>query len=399
MLCNRIKVALRVPLAAMFLLLIPRAISCDDASYEKCIDTGLLGHIRKCACLPKIKPIVIPPPRFNPPSFTLPTCGGFVCDGIVRMVDEAKAQAFGHALAVWMQESRNNAIGSAQPIPPEIRQPLRGYLIDDDAMNRVRFKVDDNGVVNLANDTFHFGAMFTGIDANAVTLVDLVIFRTADGANNPALWAHELTHVMQYRNWGVDNFGVRYARDANAVERPAYAAGDNYWTWRSQAGLVQQQVGTRRLQPSEQLAMRPLTNIQTQTTDLATTGNQSGQRTAVVEHQGAYLEWDGLRWFAVTSGDDLSFDEAVEVCTRHGMTLPAVEDLQTLRELDTGLARFCVQGEKCSVAGVLDFRGDAVWTDGPTKSSDRATAMFWETGGTIRPVKGITIGTLCIKHP
>ena len=42
------------------------------------------------------------------------------------------------------------------------------------------------------------------------------------------LWAHELAHVMQYADWGVDGFVERYLADASAVE---HAANDLAWEW------------------------------------------------------------------------------------------------------------------------------------------------------------------------
>jgi len=65
--------------------------------------------------------------------------------------------------------------------------------------------------------------MLQNPDVNAVTLVDIIVFRSQDDAlNNVALWAHELKHVQQYQQWGVGEFATRYTRDYNAVEAPAY---------------------------------------------------------------------------------------------------------------------------------------------------------------------------------
>jgi hypothetical protein len=65
--------------------------------------------------------------------------------------------------------------------------------------------------------------MLQNPDVNAVTLVDIIVFRNPDDAlNNAALWAHELKHVQQYLQWGVGEFAARYTRDYNAIEAPAY---------------------------------------------------------------------------------------------------------------------------------------------------------------------------------
>ena len=46
------------------------------------------------------------------------------------------------------------------------------------------------------------------------------------------LWAHELTHVMQYQRWGTDGFAARYVRDMNAVEKEARDNAARFKTWR-----------------------------------------------------------------------------------------------------------------------------------------------------------------------
>ena len=60
-------------------------------------------------------------------------------------------------------------------------------------------------------------------DVNAVTLIDTIIFRHAnDAEDNVALWAHELKHVQQYQELGVEAFARRYTRNYDDLEAPAY---------------------------------------------------------------------------------------------------------------------------------------------------------------------------------
>jgi hypothetical protein len=187
------------------------AAACPAGQYEQCV----LGA---CVCLPEI--------------------GGDVGRASEHLKKEFNGQVGGNALAIWIQQSHDTAIGTSQPIPPQIRQALTGY-IEDDILNRVRFKVGDNGILNLAGLTIAYGDRVFGSDVDAVTLIDLVVFRNENDAyNNPALWAHELTHVKQFRDSGVQDFSIRYARNSNDLEGPAYEVGNNYWSWRSQAGAA-----------------------------------------------------------------------------------------------------------------------------------------------------------------
>ncbi len=166
---------------------------------------------------------------------------------------EIAAQTGGAALEQWLSGSRNTAIGTSQPIPPQIRQALTGY-IENDILNRARFKVGDNGILNLAGLSIAYGDRIYGHEVQAVTLIDLIVFRNEwDAYNNPALWAHELTHVKQFRDWGTHDFSIRYARNSNGVEEPAYAVGNNYDAWKTNQIAYQ----TRSSQPQYQQVYNP----------------------------------------------------------------------------------------------------------------------------------------------
>jgi hypothetical protein len=132
----------------------------------------------------------------------------------------------GVALEIWINASHNSAAGGALPIPQNIRQFLTGYA-SDASMNSVRYKIGDNGVANAA------GVIERGGHVSAVTLIDVIVFLGPSEANDVALWAHELTHVDQYRDWGTKSFAVQYASDYNSVEAPAYAKGNGFRQWAS----------------------------------------------------------------------------------------------------------------------------------------------------------------------
>jgi hypothetical protein len=149
---------------------------------------------------------------------------GQVTQGIANALNELQASVLtGPTLERAIVESRNTAINGSMPIPPQIRQMLTGYA-SEDSMNRVRYKIGDSGLVNLARLLEQGGA------ASAVTLIDVVVFRGPSEAADPSIWAHELTHVDQYRDWGVHSFAVQYTRNWRSVEDPAYAKGSGFWT-------------------------------------------------------------------------------------------------------------------------------------------------------------------------
>ncbi|AYC35020.1 DUF4157 domain-containing protein [Pseudomonas cavernae] len=120
-------------------------------------------------------------------------------------------------LQEWLVQSRNSAAREGtQTIPLNIRSQLEQYY-ESRVLDAVRYKVGDSGELSAAR------TMLQNPEITAVTLIDIIVFRSEEDAlNNVALWAHELKHVQQYQDWGVQEFAIRYSRDYNAVEAPAY---------------------------------------------------------------------------------------------------------------------------------------------------------------------------------
>jgi hypothetical protein len=133
-------------------------------------------------------------------------------------------------LAQWIIESRQQILAAGtRPIPPQIIQGLEGYF-PTALLREVRYRSGGSTELSLPGLAFQYG------DAAAITLVDVVMFRSeADAQTDLKLWAHELTHVMQYRRWGTDGFAARYVADSNAVEREAYGNADRFVAWRNSA--------------------------------------------------------------------------------------------------------------------------------------------------------------------
>lgn len=121
----------------------------------------------------------------------------------------------------WLLQSREAAVrAGTEPIPLMIRAQLAPFY-DDSLLDEVRFRVGITDEMDAAT------VMLQNPDVQAVTLVDVVVFRNADAAaEDAALWAHELWHVQQYREWGTDGFAQRYTRNFQSVEGPAYEMGE-----------------------------------------------------------------------------------------------------------------------------------------------------------------------------
>lgn len=121
------------------------------------------------------------------------------------------------SLVFALQQARDEATANGtQPIPLHIRVQLEPWY-DFAVLDAARYRVGDEQQVSAAN------ALLQNPDVNAVTLIDTIIFRHAtDAEDNVALWAHELKHVQQYQQLGVEEFARRYTRNYDELEAPAY---------------------------------------------------------------------------------------------------------------------------------------------------------------------------------
>lgn len=130
-------------------------------------------------------------------------------DNVARMASSG--------LANWLRLSRDSAMAAGvEPIPLDIRVQLEPWY-DFQVLDAARFQIGNPQQLDAAS------AFLQNPDVAAVTLVDVIVFRNAEDArSNIALWAHELKHVQQYQQWGVDDFAARYTRNYEAVEAPAY---------------------------------------------------------------------------------------------------------------------------------------------------------------------------------
>jgi hypothetical protein len=131
----------------------------------------------------------------------------------------------GPVLAAWIQESRNSAYASSQPVPPDVREVLQDWGVPEDILNLTRFKVGDNGVANLGRVVNAIG------DVDAITLIDVIVFHSPEAAGDYGTWAHELVHVQQYRAKNVTNFAVEYAANYADLENPAYDTQRKFNAW------------------------------------------------------------------------------------------------------------------------------------------------------------------------
>ncbi len=121
----------------------------------------------------------------------------------------------GAPVEVWIRASRALAIDAGvSPMPEEIRKNL-AHLYPPSLLAKVRYKTGSGFLGTLQWFRDEMG------QNGAITLVDVIVFSNSDKANKLQLWAHELEHVRQYDQLGIDGFAQAY------VDQTCILPGDN----------------------------------------------------------------------------------------------------------------------------------------------------------------------------
>jgi hypothetical protein len=123
------------------------------------------------------------------------------------------------ALAQAIRYSRGQArTGMTSPVPDYVRERLAPYF-PARTLRNARWV--------LAGRRVSLGTVLAGwyYREGAVTLDDTIVFSSTRAATHIGLWAHELTHVRQYEELGVEDFARLYATNWPALENQAQENG------------------------------------------------------------------------------------------------------------------------------------------------------------------------------
>jgi hypothetical protein len=121
----------------------------------------------------------------------------------------------GMALAFAVRQAKAQAQYGARPMPANVYQQLQRFF-PAAFLQSVRYNTFDSGRITLDGLT-----MLLNADVVAITLEDIVVFRDENAAQNAVTWAHELTHVQQYRTRGVETFANMYVTNSWVLENEA----------------------------------------------------------------------------------------------------------------------------------------------------------------------------------
>jgi Domain of unknown function (DUF4157) len=144
--------------------------------------------------------------------------------GLVLSTAQYGANIISSTLESALKRSRDTARADSHPIPDEVREALMPFY-PPELLDNVRYSIGDTSPGSLAGFAIRNG------NAAAVTLIDTVVFSADTHVRNIALWAHELHHVEQYRDWGVGGFASRYAFNWQDVEAEATKRAYTFVAW------------------------------------------------------------------------------------------------------------------------------------------------------------------------
>jgi Tfp pilus assembly protein FimT len=169
------------------------------------------------------------------------------------------------ALATAIRFSRGQAINrGVQPIPANVKADLAPYF-PAELLDKVRWT--SAGGVSID------GALKNWLNQEgAVTLDDVVVFNGANVTGDIELWAHELTHVLQYSQLGVETFAFQYTVNFDGMEAQARqnasqiassikarrAGKDMTWGFQGQMASAESQASWNKVNAAARQAINPL---------------------------------------------------------------------------------------------------------------------------------------------
>jgi hypothetical protein len=144
--------------------------------------------------------------------------------GFMNVQAQYSANIVSETLASAMQRSRDTVRANSKPIPDEVKKGLMPFY-PAELLDNVRYAIGDTSQSGLAGFAIRNG------NAAAVTLIDTIVFKDESYVGSLALWAHEMHHVQQYKEWGISGFAARYAFGWADVEAEAGARAKEFVAW------------------------------------------------------------------------------------------------------------------------------------------------------------------------
>lgn len=156
----------------------------------------------------------------------IPTTGDFLevvarnPDQLLNLVTHPQDAAY-VAVASGMSAARNAVlVKGGNRIPPDIRAALAPWY-PAELLESIRWSTEWNAIQNVPQ-LVQFLSM---PNIRAMTFMNVVIFHNPREIDDVELWAHEIHHAQQYKEWGLVEFAKRWVNNSSLtgpVEGPAY---------------------------------------------------------------------------------------------------------------------------------------------------------------------------------
>ncbi|MNU53558.1 hypothetical protein D3C71_425910 [compost metagenome] len=129
-------------------------------------------------------------------------------------IGQALINPMAPVLASSIRFSRGQALNrGTQQIPQNIKNILSPYFPPNILNNTTWTTANGLSIDGALNNWFN--------QEGAITYDDVIVFSDQQLTNNIELWAHELTHVLQYSQMGVETFAFQYSINWNSLESQA----------------------------------------------------------------------------------------------------------------------------------------------------------------------------------
>lgn len=142
------------------------------------------------------------------------------------------ANVISETLAAALQRSRDTVRPESKPIPEEVKKGLMPFY-PPELLENVQYAIGDPSKTGVAGFAIRNG------NAAAVTLIDTIVFKDESYVGSLALWAHEVHHIQQYKEWGLSGFAARYAFDWKTVEAEASNRAKAFVAWYRERNRLQ----------------------------------------------------------------------------------------------------------------------------------------------------------------
>lgn len=125
-------------------------------------------------------------------------------------------------LAAELRQAESTVLPESKPLPRHVIEEM-SKIYPDSVLKHARYVVGSKISTNVA-EMLNRAVRIGENSANAVTVGRVIVFERQPGKDY-GWWAHELGHVQQYMEMGIDGFARAYVKNRDGIERDADRRG------------------------------------------------------------------------------------------------------------------------------------------------------------------------------